>query len=144
MNRSRIHTTIALPAVLLLWLLAGCAARMPEDAQTYLDDYIGGLVDGAVDYELVSAQKAAGSPEDIQVESTSPFNARTGRCPVAMGGEELWCVVVKPVITSTAGDIFSRFLVGRQGTFWSVEGVTDMEADVFFLVGCNNWDAAGN
>jgi hypothetical protein len=140
----RAHVTqILLAAIGLLWILCSCSSSsLPELAKTALDESIGGLAGSELAYEVVSAQKAAGTPEDQRIDPDLSPRGELGACPPDTGDKETWCVVVAPSIASGGGHTYSHFLVRRVGKLWSVEGLTDAEVRRFEYIGCSNWDAA--
>lgn len=131
---------ILLFVTVCLWLLTGCASKtLPQSAQDVLDEHIAGLDDSASSYEVVSVQKATGTPDDGLKVNPIPEAHPAGICPPA-GESEIWCVVIDRSIADDAGRTFSHFLVQRQGRYWDVESLTDSEEEAFLYVGCDNWN----
>jgi hypothetical protein len=136
-------TRILLVAIALLWILSSCSSSsLPESAKAALDESIGGLAGSELDYEIVSAQKAAGTPEDQRIDPDFSPRGELGACPPDTGDKETWCVVVAPSIASGSSHTYSHFLVRRVGKLWSAEGLADAEVRRFEYIGCSNWDAA--
>lgn len=134
---------ILLVSITLLWILSSCSSSsLPEPAKVALDDAIAELAGSEMDYEIVSAQKARGTPEDQRIDLELPSPGELGACPPDTGDKETWCVVIDPRIAASGGQTYSRFLVRRVGKLWSVEGLTDSEARRFEYIGCGNWDTA--
>ncbi|MCP4541384.1 MAG: hypothetical protein GY832_30000 [Chloroflexi bacterium] len=128
-------------SIALLWLLAGCTSNsLPELAKGKLDEHIARLDSSTPSYEVVSVQKASGTPDEELVVNPIPETHDPGVCPPSYSGSETWCVVIDQSITGTDGRTFSHFLIIKQGRFWDVENLTDSERDAFLYVGCDNWD----
>jgi hypothetical protein len=147
-NHMAYRTTRSLIWVLIffvaaLWPLTGCSAdSLPQSAQDVLDEHIAELDGSALDYAVVSAQRATGAADAELNVNPIPEAHPAGACPPS-GESETWCVVIDRGITDAAGHTISHFLVTRQGRYWDVESLTDAEEDGFLYAGCDNWTVTG-
>ena len=130
-----------LSCVVLSLVLVSCgSSALPASAKSALDECIKDLSGRQVEYEIVSAQKARGAPEDASLEEALAGREReAGVCPPGGEGEETWCVKIDRAIADEEGTSVSHFLVRRLGRTWQAEELADSEKGVYHYSGCDNW-----
>nr|MBC7244270.1 hypothetical protein [Chloroflexota bacterium] len=126
----------------MLCILVSCSSTdLPPEGKDALDEAIARLAGTKVSYNIVSAQKAPGTPGEQVVVPQQSSNTGIFACPPDSGDRETWCVVIGQEVTDKIGRHYSHFLLRRLGNSWYVEELTEAEARRFEYVGCSNWNA---
>jgi hypothetical protein len=99
-------------------LISSCQSSLPQEAREALDEELRNWTNDS--YTITSSVKA----KEPNVRSWEKF-------------DEAWCVVIDPPVKIGVWE--SHFIIGREGLYWTVDGVPDNWESDFLKRGCNNW-----